>query len=51
MYTITNKAGIKFMAYEQFKHVMMPTPKDESNIKRFLAGSLAGYFEFNKRFQ
>ncbi|KAJ3097430.1 hypothetical protein HDU97_004878 [Phlyctochytrium planicorne] len=35
-------AAIKFMAYEQYKDLLMPTKKDETSIKRFVAGSLAG---------
>jgi solute carrier family 25 (mitochondrial carrier protein), member 16 len=35
-------AGIKFMAYEQIKHAIMPTPKSETHLRKFLAGSLAG---------
>ena len=35
-------AAIKFMAYEQIKFVMMPTKRDETHWKKFVAGSLAG---------
>ncbi|TFK23695.1 mitochondrial carrier [Coprinopsis marcescibilis] len=35
-------AAIKFMAYDQLHYVMMPTRKDETNLKRFVAGALAG---------
>ncbi|KAJ3111587.1 hypothetical protein HDU96_005551 [Phlyctochytrium bullatum] len=35
-------AAIKFMAYEQYKDWLMPTKKDETSLKRFVAGSLAG---------
>jgi solute carrier family 25 protein 16 len=35
-------AAIKFMLYEQLKSKLMPTPQDETHIKKFLAGSLAG---------
>lgn len=35
-------AGIKFMAYEQFKLYMMPTKSDETGKRKFIAGSLAG---------
>eukprot|EP00842_Homolaphlyctis_polyrhiza_P003968 jgi/Hompol1/4572/HPOL_003713-RA len=35
-------AAIKFMAYEQIKAKMMPTKRDETSFRKFLAGSLAG---------
>ncbi|KAJ3219353.1 hypothetical protein HDU67_001572 [Dinochytrium kinnereticum] len=35
-------AAIKFMAYEQYKDWLMPTMADETSVKRFVAGSLAG---------
>jgi solute carrier family 25 protein 16 len=43
-------AGIKFMAYEQFKHTIMPTPSSETHMKKFLAGSLAGTYKIYIRF-
>lgn len=42
-------AAIKFMAYEQYKCIVMPTKKDETWFKRALAGSLAGDFFFKNR--
>ncbi|GAA5932469.1 coenzyme A transporter [Sporobolomyces koalae] len=35
-------AAIKFMAYERFHAILMPTPEAEDSLKRFLAGSMAG---------
>ncbi|CAG8500488.1 3555_t:CDS:2 [Paraglomus brasilianum] len=37
-------AAVKFVAYEQFKHVwiLMPTRASENSIRQFVAGSLAG---------
>ncbi|CEQ42936.1 SPOSA6832_04811 [Sporobolomyces salmonicolor] len=35
-------AAIKFMAYEGFHSILMPTPESETSSRRFLAGSLAG---------
>jgi len=35
-------AGIKFMAYDQVHHLLMPTRNDETNVKRFCAGALSG---------
>jgi hypothetical protein len=35
-------AAIKFMAYEQYKGIIMPRKGDETSAKKFLAGSLAG---------
>lgn len=35
-------AAIKFVAYEQYKHILMPRIKDETPIRKFAAGSLAG---------
>ncbi|GAA5965951.1 hypothetical protein JCM3765_004129 [Sporobolomyces pararoseus] len=35
-------AAIKFMAYEQFHSLLMPTPESEDSLKRFIAGSMAG---------
>ncbi|GAA5890336.1 hypothetical protein JCM5296_002792 [Sporobolomyces johnsonii] len=35
-------AAIKFMAYERFHSILMPTPESETSSRRFLAGSLAG---------
>lgn len=35
-------AAIKFVAYEQFKTLLMPTRAQESSIRQFMAGSMAG---------
>ncbi|KZT00920.1 mitochondrial carrier [Laetiporus sulphureus 93-53] len=35
-------AAIKFMAYDQIEHVLMPTRESETNVRRFLAGALSG---------
>ncbi|CAJ0838930.1 1713_t:CDS:2 [Entrophospora sp. SA101] len=35
-------AAIKFVAYEQFRHILMPTRELETSTKHLLAGSLAG---------
>ncbi|KAF9917561.1 hypothetical protein BX616_000609 [Lobosporangium transversale] len=35
-------AAIKFMAYEQYRSLLMPTRRDETPYKKLLAGSLAG---------
>ncbi|CAG8456772.1 1623_t:CDS:2 [Paraglomus occultum] len=35
-------AAVKFVAYEQFKHVLMPTRTSENHVRQFIAGSLAG---------
>ncbi|KAG0291827.1 hypothetical protein BGZ97_005776 [Linnemannia gamsii] len=35
-------AAIKFMAYEQYRHLLMPTRRDVTPGKKFVAGSLAG---------
>jgi len=35
-------AAIKFMAYSKFRHYLMPTRDQETNLRRFLAGSLSG---------
>jgi solute carrier family 25 protein 16 len=35
-------AGIKFLAYEQIRARVIPTAADETHIRRFLSGSLAG---------
>lgn len=35
-------AGIKFLAYEQIRAVIIPTRSHETHIRRFLSGSLAG---------
>ncbi|KZT39132.1 mitochondrial carrier [Sistotremastrum suecicum HHB10207 ss-3] len=35
-------AAIKFMAYDQVHHFLMPTPSQETNIRRFIAGASAG---------
>ncbi|CAG8551581.1 9209_t:CDS:2 [Ambispora leptoticha] len=35
-------AAIKFVAYEQFRHLIMKTRQDETSARQFLAGSLAG---------
>ncbi|KAH9246929.1 hypothetical protein BASA81_015507 [Batrachochytrium salamandrivorans] len=35
-------AAIKFMTYEQLKARMMPTKRDETALRKFLAGSIAG---------
>ncbi|KAF9094363.1 hypothetical protein BGX29_005228 [Mortierella sp. GBA35] len=35
-------AAIKFMAYEQYRSLLMPTRRDETPYKKFVAGSMAG---------
>jgi len=35
-------AGIKFLAYEQIRAVVIPSKAQETNVRRFLSGSLAG---------
>ncbi|CAM0136839.1 unnamed protein product [Umbelopsis sp. WA50703] len=35
-------AAIKFVAYEQYKSVLMPTRAQETHLRQFAAGSLAG---------
>jgi solute carrier family 25 (mitochondrial carrier protein), member 16 len=35
-------AGIKFVAYEQFRHLIIPTGAHETHARRFISGSLAG---------
>lgn len=35
-------AAIKFVAYEQIRHVLIKTPEQEQPWRRFAAGSLAG---------
>ncbi|KAK4050094.1 coenzyme A transporter [Microbotryomycetes sp. JL201] len=35
-------AAIKFMAYDKFHIMIMPTPQSETSARRFTAGSLAG---------
>ncbi|KAJ3793965.1 mitochondrial carrier domain-containing protein [Lentinula aff. detonsa] len=35
-------AAIKYMAYDQVHHYLMPTRHTETNLRRFLAGSLSG---------
>ncbi|KAF9431206.1 hypothetical protein BGZ94_006887 [Podila epigama] len=35
-------AAIKFMAYEQYRSLLMPTRRDETPYKKLIAGSLAG---------
>ncbi|KAH8549092.1 mitochondrial carrier protein [Umbelopsis sp. PMI_123] len=35
-------AAIKFVAYEQFKTLLMPTRAQENSIRHFMAGSMAG---------
>jgi solute carrier family 25 (mitochondrial carrier protein), member 16 len=35
-------AGIKFLAYEQIRHVMIPSRQYETSVRRFLSGSMAG---------
>ncbi|KAG2224911.1 hypothetical protein INT45_010860 [Circinella minor] len=35
-------AAIKFVAYEQYRAILMPTRKDENGSRQFIAGSLAG---------
>ncbi|KAF9934703.1 hypothetical protein BGZ65_003627 [Modicella reniformis] len=34
-------AAIKFMAYEQYRSLLMPTRRDETSFKKLIAGSLA----------
>ncbi|TCD70248.1 hypothetical protein EIP91_004149 [Steccherinum ochraceum] len=35
-------AAIKFMAYDQIEHILMPTREQQTNVRRFTAGALAG---------
>lgn len=35
-------AGIKFLAYEQFRAIIIPTKGQETPLRRFVSGSLAG---------
>ena len=35
-------AGIKFLAYEQFRAIMIANPEQETPLRRLLSGSLAG---------
>ncbi|KAI6008674.1 mitochondrial carrier domain-containing protein [Pisolithus marmoratus] len=35
-------AGIKFMAYDQWRAVLIPSKDHETNLRRFTAGALAG---------
>ncbi|KAJ2931277.1 hypothetical protein H1R20_g5827, partial [Candolleomyces eurysporus] len=35
-------AAIKFMAYDQIRYTFMPTRAEQTNLKRFMAGSIAG---------
>ncbi|KAJ3757018.1 mitochondrial carrier domain-containing protein [Lentinula raphanica] len=35
-------AAIKYMAYDQVHHYLMPSPDKETNLRRFSAGSLSG---------
>ena len=35
-------AGIKFLAYEQIRHVIIPSKASETSVRRFASGSLAG---------
>lgn len=35
-------AGIKFLAYEQFRSVLIPTKSQETPLRRLVSGSLAG---------
>jgi solute carrier family 25 protein 16 len=35
-------AGIKFLAYEQIRHVIIPSRQYETPIRRFVSGSMAG---------
>ncbi|KAK7682596.1 hypothetical protein QCA50_014396 [Cerrena zonata] len=35
-------AAIKFMAYDQIEHLLMPSREKQTNIRRFTAGALSG---------
>jgi solute carrier family 25 protein 16 len=35
-------AAIKFMAYEQYKLILMPFKQQETTLRRTVAGSMAG---------
>lgn len=35
-------AAIKFMAYDQIENAIMPTPEQQTNVRRFTAGALSG---------
>ncbi|KAH8092578.1 mitochondrial carrier domain-containing protein [Cristinia sonorae] len=42
LYRIFPYAAIKFMAYDQIEHILMPTRDQQTNLRRFTAGALAG---------
>jgi len=42
LFRIFPYAGIKFMTYDQWRTVLIPTPDYETNPRRFAAGALAG---------
>ncbi|KAI9240284.1 MAG: mitochondrial carrier domain-containing protein [Podila humilis] len=42
LFRIFPYAAIKFMAYEQYRSLLMPTRRDETPYKKLIAGSLAG---------
>ncbi|KAG7090970.1 hypothetical protein E1B28_010037 [Marasmius oreades] len=35
-------AAIKFMAYDQIHHILMPSKREETNFRRFCAGAISG---------
>ncbi|GJE89735.1 solute carrier family 25 protein [Phanerochaete sordida] len=35
-------AAIKFMAYDQIEHILMPTREQQTNLRRFSAGAISG---------
>ncbi|KAF9528485.1 mitochondrial carrier domain-containing protein [Crepidotus variabilis] len=42
LYRVFPYAAIKFMAYDQFHHALMPTREHETNTRRFMAGAFSG---------
>ncbi|KAI8375660.1 mitochondrial carrier domain-containing protein [Choanephora cucurbitarum] len=42
LFRIFPYAAIKFVAYEQYRAILMPTRKQETSTKQFIAGSMAG---------
>lgn len=42
LFRIFPYAAIKFMAYDQMHHLLMPTRQQETNLRRFVAGAVSG---------
>lgn len=40
-------AAVKFVAYEQIRHLLIRNPAQETSWRRFMSGSLAGTFPRN----